>query len=67
MDKLCDCLHGMQQKERCEDAQGAGMTLREKPVRPEWNLKYVGGHHEEVPESWDDFVDTAYWDSELQD
>lgn len=45
----------------------AGMSLRNRPVCPEWNLKYVGGNYSTVPNSWSEFVDTAYWNVEIDE
>jgi 5-methylcytosine-specific restriction endonuclease McrA len=42
----------------------AGMRLRHKPVRPNWNPLYA--FHEVRIESWSKFVSEAYWNVALE-
>ncbi len=42
----------------------AGLKLRKKPVRPEWNPAF--SRHSIRMESWQKFISDAYWNAELR-
>lgn len=55
-----DCNH----RKADRTPEQAGMTLRSKPVRPEWKPIYAA--HDMRIESWSKFVSEAYWNAALE-
>lgn len=56
-----DCNHAKADR----TPEQAGMRLRKKPTRPQWNPCY--SRHTLRVSSWQKFLSDAYWNSELQE
>ncbi len=68
-ENIVSCCYDCNSKKRARTPSEAGMTLRNKPVRPratpKFEFQFVG---RDFPEQWKDYVnDRSYWEDELDE